>query len=142
VPFLSDQQSAGWPPLKAPAIGSRSVVTSFPATKFQIMFLYNFQTAGLFSLLLSRFYPPPAPTPFVSIGKSRGPIQFCAPAAGTLEVLVTGKQHMAALFADKPLWALPHRPELIAQKTIRATHHLLSHFTPPLVTDSLSFGAS
>ena len=49
---------------------------------------------------------------------------------------------MAALFADEPLWPLPHRPELIAQKAIRATHYLLSHFTPPLVTDSLSFGAS
>jgi hypothetical protein len=73
---------------------------------------------------------------------SRGPIQFGAPAAGTLKVLVAGKQHMAALFADEPLWPLPHRPELIAQKTIRATHHLLSHFTPPLVTDNLSFGAS
>jgi hypothetical protein len=73
---------------------------------------------------------------------SRGAAQLYTSAAGTLEVRVAGKQHMAALFADEPLWPLPHRPELIAQKAIRATHYLLSHFTPPLVTDSPSFGAS
>jgi hypothetical protein len=70
-------------------------------------------------------------------GTSRGPFQFYAPAAGTLEVRVAGKHHMAALFADEPLWPLPHRPELIAQKAIWATHHLLGHLTPPRVTDSL-----
>ena len=68
---------------------------------------------------------------------SRSPLQFYAPAAGTLEVRVAGKQHMAALFADEPLWPLPHRPEQIAQKAIWTTHHLFSHLTPPLVTDSL-----
>ena len=45
-----------------------------------------------------------------------------------------GKQHMAALFADEPLWPVSHRPVLIAQKAIGTTHHLLSHLTPPLVT--------
>lgn len=44
---------------------------------------------------------------------------------------------MAALFADEPLWPLPHRPELIAQKAKWTTHHLLSHLTPPRVADSL-----
>jgi hypothetical protein len=38
--------------------------------------------------------------------KSRRSVQFQAPAAGAPEARILGKDYMAALFADKPIWPL------------------------------------
>ena len=44
---------------------------------------------------------------------------------------------MTALFADEPGGPLYHWPELIGKKAIWAAKHLLGHFPPPQIRDSL-----
>jgi hypothetical protein len=55
---------------------------------------------------------------------------YRASPAGALEIRIIGNHHMEALLADKPAWALQHRPEVVTQHAIWTSNNFVSHFEP------------
>jgi hypothetical protein len=69
--------------------------------------------------------------PAFSALQSSRPLHLQAVAAGAPEIWIFGDHYVAALLANKPAWALQHRPALIARHAVWTANYLLSHLKAP-----------